>query len=121
MTAFAKRKRRGRTEVDIATKYFNEERERTKEILEKKKRRSASKSMKDNSLVKKPPYEKKEYKPKRVRSSKNSSYSPYRKYSTKKNKSRIRPDKRRTVVKKARRSTKKVKRARNQYFQRYNV
>ncbi|MHA1332326.1 MAG: hypothetical protein ACTSR2_14760 [Candidatus Hodarchaeales archaeon] len=121
MTAFAKRKRRGRTEIDIATKYFNEEKERTKEILEKKKRRSASKSMKDNSLVNKPHYEKKEYKPKRVRSSKNSSHSPNRKYAPKKNRPRIRSDKLRTVVKKARKSSKKIKRARNQYFQRYNV
>ncbi|MFX0014865.1 MAG: hypothetical protein ACFFB2_00305 [Promethearchaeota archaeon] len=120
MTAHSRRNKRGRTEIDIATKYFEEEEAKTKAIMEKKKRHYAPGSL-DKSLVdikssidtqaekKKKKYPKK--KTKRLYSTNLHSYS------SKKNV--VKKQKRRTIIRKSRK--KRPKRARTQYFQRYNV
>ncbi len=110
MTVHSRRNKRGRTEIDIATKYFEEEKEKTKAIMKKKKRQFASVSPKKiphitkssiNTQIEK---KKKKYPKKKINRSHSSKLSTY---SSKKNKFKKRK--------------KRLKRARTQYFQRYNV
>ncbi|MFX0125570.1 MAG: hypothetical protein ACFFAE_18250 [Candidatus Hodarchaeota archaeon] len=117
MTVHSKRNRRGRTEIDIATKYFEEEKEKTKVIMEKKKRQIASHSPQKTSYIPKTSIKtqvekkRKEKQPTHKRS--RSTYSSKKIVTNK--------QKRRTIVKKSRERKKRLKRLRTQYFQRYNV
>jgi hypothetical protein len=122
MTAHSRRSRRGRTEVDIATTYFEEEKNKTRKIIEKKKRLYASdlsKKPSTSSIInseRKTQLEKKKKYPKSKLKRSSVKKSPL--HSRKKFKSQ----KRRTVVKKGRENKKRVnKRSRAQYFQRYNI
>ncbi len=123
MTAHSRRNRRGRTEIDIATKYFEEEEEKTKALMEKKKRHYISgsprkSSPKTNSSINSPTEKKKnkkypKTKIKRSPPSNLSSHS-YRKNVSKRQKGRI-------VNKKSSERKKRLKRVRSQYSQRYNI
>lgn len=120
MTAHSKRRKRGRTEIDIATQYFEEEKEKTKAIMEKKKRQFPSDSPEipsstTNSSIESKIEEKNKKHP--ITKKKRSSPSKKSPYSHKKGK--IKRQKRRTVVKKSRERKKRPKRVRTQYFQRY--
>ncbi|UCG90589.1 MAG: hypothetical protein JSU57_02340 [Candidatus Heimdallarchaeota archaeon] len=122
MTIHSRRNKRGRTEIDIATKYFEEEEEKTKAIMEKKKRQLASVSPKKTPLITKSSIntqiEKKKRKyPKNKIKRLHSNNLPT--HSSRKNV--IKKQKRRTVVKKSRERKKRLKRVRTQYSQRYNV
>jgi hypothetical protein len=117
MTAHSRRNRRGRTEIDIATKYFEEEKEKTKVIMEKKKRQKASHSPQKTSHIPKTSTNTQvEKKRKNKYPDRKQSHSTYL---TKKNITN--KQKRRTIVKKSRERKKRLKRVRTQYFQRYNV
>ncbi|MFX1507464.1 MAG: hypothetical protein ACFFDC_15380 [Promethearchaeota archaeon] len=117
MTAHSRRNRRGRTEIDIATKYFEEEEEKTKVIMEKKKRQGASHSPQKTPITKntstQTQVEKKRKKKNLNRKHSHSTYSSKKSIPNK--------QKRRTIVKKSRERKKRLKRVRTQYFQRYNV
>ena len=122
MTAHSRRNKRGRTEIDIATKYFEEEKEKTNALMEKKKRQYTSDSPEitsnksDSSINSQIEKKKKKYPKSNIKR------SPSNKLSSISNKkSKIKRQKRRTVVKKSQERKKRPKRARAQYFQRYNI
>ncbi len=122
MTAHSRRNKRGRTEIDIATKYFEEEKAKTKALMEKKKRQYASVSPrksppKTNSSINSPTKKKnKKYPKTKIKRSppSNSSSHSYRKNVSKRPKGRI-------VNKKSNERKKRLKRVRAQYSQRYNI
>ncbi|MHA2244479.1 MAG: hypothetical protein ACXADY_05880 [Candidatus Hodarchaeales archaeon] len=122
MTAHSRRNRRGRTEIDIATKYFEEEEEKTKALLEKKKRQNASGSprilsSKKTSLINSPTEKKnKKYPKTKIKRSPSSNLSSqsYRKKVIKNQKGRI-------VNNKSKERKKRLKRVRAQYSKRYNI
>ena len=117
MTVHSRRNRRGRTEIDIATKYFEEEEEKTKAIMEKKKRHIASHSPQTSKIRKKTSIqtqiEKKRIKNNKNRKRSHSTHLPKKSVQNK--------QKRRTIIKKSRERKKRLKRVRTQYFHRYNV
>ncbi|NHJ01023.1 MAG: hypothetical protein EAX86_02725 [Candidatus Heimdallarchaeota archaeon] len=123
MTAHSRRNKYGRTEIDIATKYFEEEKERTKKLLEKKKRQYASKSdeksyseIQSSEII----VEKKNRKtPIKNYSELPDSPKKQKKFSFRKNSQKLKPTKRRTIMKKGQK--KRVKKSRMQFFQRYNI
>ena len=118
LTAFSKKKNRGRTEVDIATQYLAEEEEKTKKIVEMKKHKNASDKESESSFSK-PRVEKKvTHQEKSIIIKSKSSTN---KSSTLKDHSKGKPSKRRSLVKKIRKNRRRIKNTRNQYFQRYNV
>ncbi len=118
LTAYSKKKNRGRTEVDIATQYFAEEEEKTRKIVAMKKHKIVS-NRKPESSFNQPKIEKKEtHQTKPIiiksRSSTNKSLSLKDNLKGKQNKKR-------SIVKKIRKNRRRIKNTRNQYFQRYNV
>ena len=52
MTAHTRKNRRNRTEIDIATKYFEEEKEKTKELLARKKQSLSREISKKRNKIK---------------------------------------------------------------------
>lgn len=123
MTAHSRKNKRGRTEIDIATAYFEEEKERTKKLMAKKITPSVSvssnkaKSSVENTTTQIVKEKKKKkfpkFKSKRLPQKKSSPISP------KSNK--LKKQKIKSIPKKNRERKKRKKRARNQYFQRYNI
>ncbi len=111
MTANTRRNRRNRTEIDIATQYFEEEKERTKEALKRKKLKTQgiSPSSKPTQIKKKKDHQSKK---------------PFRKppkshAQTKKN-TKPKTIRNRTVMKQ-KRNSKVKKRARGQFFNRFKI
>ena len=113
MTANTRRNRRNRTEIDIATQYFEEEKERTKEALKRKKLKTQGirPSSKPTQIKKKKDHQTK--KPFRK--------TPKSHAQTKKNT----PTKPKTIrnrtVMKQKRNSKVKKRARGQFFNRFKI
>lgn len=125
LTAHTRRNKRNRTEIDIATQYFEEEKERTKQLLKKKQQKNGT-GLKDRKTKITPSSksvhsEKKKFTPKKKIGKKSpKQYNRNKKesnsYSKQKN------IKKRAVLKKGRNIKKKIsKRTKTQYFQRFKV
>jgi len=122
MTAHTRRNRRNRTEIDIATKYFEEEKEKTKELLARKKHNLSPKITKGRKKVtpsSKTTHMKKKKEP---QPRKGNRKFPFQKNQDKKDlqsstkkRTSIR---KRTVMKKSQNSK---KRSRTQYFHRFKI
>lgn len=119
LTVHSRRNRRGRTEVDIATKYYEEEKEKTKKILAKKKTQNSSKISKPTSSIINLPKQsqiekkKKHIKPKKRSSAKKPSFRSRVRNTIKK------PNR---ILRKNREGKKQIsKQKRAKYFDRYNV
>ena len=126
MTAHTRRNRRNRTEIDIATKYFEEEKEKTKELLARKKNNLSPKITKERKKIdpsSKPTHIKKKKEP---QSRKGNTKFPFQKNQEKKDlqsstKKKI-PIRKRSVMKKSQNSNKRIKRrSRTQYFHRFKI
>ncbi|MHA2175851.1 MAG: hypothetical protein ACXABI_13540 [Candidatus Hodarchaeales archaeon] len=124
MTAHTRRNKRNRTEIDIATQYFEEEKERTKQILKKKQQKKGTKLKDEKSRItpssKPTQLEKKKIPTKRIDRKNPKHHNRNKKesisYSKQKN---IR---KRTVLKKGRNVKRKIiKRSKAQYFNRFKV
>ena len=126
MTAHTRRNRRNRTEIDIATKYFEEEKEKTKELLARKKQNLSQKITKERKNIKpssKPTHFKKKKEP---QPRKGKRKFPFHKNQEKKDlqspSKKIIPGRKRTVMKKSQNSkTGTKKRSRTQYFHRFKI
>lgn len=120
MTVHSRRNNRASVVRDIATDYWKEEKEQTQKLLERKKRQQNPNESKTSGSLTTIETEKKKKTPKNFKkpnlrfkrsSNKTRSSTP---------KAKIRPQGRRTVMKKSREGKTRVKK-RNQYSQRYNV
>lgn len=118
LTAYSKKKSRGRTEVDIATQYLAEEEEKTREIVAKKKHKNASNKIPETSFNQSKIVKKETYQSKPIIIKSKSSTN---KSSTLKDNLKGKQSKRRSIVKKIRKNKRRIKNTRIQYFQRYKV
>jgi hypothetical protein len=118
LTVHSRRNRRGRTEVDIATKYYEEEKETTKKILAKKKKQKSSKISESTSSIKLPKTIQVEKKKKHLRPKKQTSDKKPSFRSRVKNK--IKKPKR--IIRKGREGKRQIsKQKRAKYFDRYKI
>lgn len=125
LTAHTRKNRRNRTEIDIATQYFEEEKEKTKQLLQRKKQKTTPGTTKGAKVSKSPS------KPRHIEKKKDTRKLPIRKKvqnrntHTKKDLSSSTKPKnisKRAVMKKNRNSSTRVKkRARAQYFHRFKI
>ena len=126
MTAHTRRNRRNRTEIDIATKYFEEEKEKTKELLARKKQNLSPKITKERKNIRpssKPTHikKKKETQPRegnrKLPFQKNQDKKDLQSPTKKKN-----PIRKRAVMKKSQNSKNRTsRRSRTQYFHRFKI
>jgi len=124
LTAHTRKNRRNRTEIDIATQYFEEEKENTKQLLKRKKQKITPNDTADGVELPKSPS-----KPRHNEKKKDNQKIPndniYQKTNVKRDlSSSTKPKhlKKRTVMKKNRNSNTRVKkRARAQYFHRFKI
>jgi hypothetical protein len=126
MTAHTRRNRRNRTEIDIATEYFEEEKEKTKELLARKKQNlspEVTNKRKKLSPSSKPTHneKKKEPLPRKRKTQISVSKNQDKKDLQSPTKKKI-PIRKRTVIKKSQNSKKRSnKRSRTQYFHRFKI
>jgi hypothetical protein len=126
MTAHTRRNRRNRTEIDIATKYFEEEKEKTKELLARKKQNLSPKISRERKKIRpssKPTHIKKK---KEIQPRKGNRNIPFQKNQDKKDlqspTKKKNPIRKRAVMKKSQNSKNRIsKRSRTQYFHRFKI
>jgi len=126
MTAHTRRNRRNRTEIDIATKYFEEEEEKTKKLLARKTQNLSPKITKERKKIRPSSKPTQFEKKKEPQSRKGKRKIPFHKNQGKTDlqsstKKKI-PIRKRTVMKKSQNSKKRIKkRSRTQYFHRFKI
>ncbi len=124
MTAHTRKNRRNRTEIDIATQYFEEEKEKTKKLLQRKKQKITPKTT-DGAKLSKSPSKPRHNEKKKIRKRPKLKNNINQKTHVKKElSSSTKPKnlKKRAVMKKNRNSKTRVKkRARAQYFHRFKI
>jgi hypothetical protein len=126
MTAHTRRNRRNRTEIDIATKYFEEEEEKTKKLLARKKQSLSPKITEERKQIKTSSKPTRIEKKKGSLSRKGTQKIPFQKNQNKKDlqssTKKKTPIRKRSVMKKSQNSKKRIKkRARTQYFHRFKI
>ncbi|MFW9778638.1 MAG: hypothetical protein ACFFE8_07260 [Candidatus Heimdallarchaeota archaeon] len=122
MTVHSRRNKRTNVVRDIATDYWNEEKEETQKILKRKKGLNAPDTAKTSDSLPKKTSEKKKKTQKDFKNQKSKLKRSSNNKGSSKPKAKIRPQRRRIVMKKSREGKTRVKkRSRAQYFQRYRV